>query len=362
MWFLALLGAGCGPSAPNRRTRSEPAGPSSTEPVVVGGQARPVANPVSAAELSAVFPALDGLSELPRQVAAGALNLQPAPCVPCQDDGSSLARCALALPPGCENVPGLVNRAIRLAAAGASPTAVGAVLNYNDPWVPAPALDSTAWPDAAAPVWVELWVDPAFGPWREAADRGLELVDAGSQDPELGPVSVRVGLRSQRFGGDEPAPPGATEAARAVAAADLQGQGLPYLLALAHAAPQGVPGNQALEQAAQDTLGLDRVRWQSERLGPAVAARLAQDQAVAQEIGFRSSPSWRIDGYRLGGHRSTAALREVVENERIDRLPAVPPALLAPWEPAAAPPGPPLRPDPAPIPVPNPPPNPAAKP
>ena len=336
---LVVLLAGCptspDPTPQSRRISNTPPDVPSSEPVPVGGIARPVDDPVTWQQLGATDPALAALPDLPRQVATGILNLQPAPCVPCQGDHRSLARCALELPPGCENVPGLVARAVRLAAAGASPGAVQATLTYNDRWLPVAGPTDPGWPLANGPIQVELWVDPSFGAWRDAAGRAQQLVDEGRKDPDIGLLSVHVCQRAHWELVEKPAPAGSDDALRAVAAADLQGSGLPYLVALAAAAPQGVPGPDALRTAAQATAGLDIARWQSDRTGPPAATRLAGDKARFSALGFSATPSWRVNGYALRGHRSLDAVRDVVENERIDSLQTLPGALLAPWSPNA---------------------------
>ncbi|MCK6507968.1 hypothetical protein L6R53_32145, partial [Myxococcota bacterium] len=235
--LLALLACGRSPPAEDARPQSQPVAPpqpSSAPGAVVGVGGGPVDQPVRLAELRAAWPALADLGTVPGLVVEGVLNVEPAPCLPCQEHERSLARCALAPPTGCENVAELVARAARVAGAGGSPAAVKAVITAGEPWTPTAGAGSPAWPDPAAPVQVELWVDPSWGPWREAVGRAQALVAAGATDPRVGPMGVQVRLFASWTRDEEGVPPaGALALHQAVAAADSLGQGLPFAAALA---------------------------------------------------------------------------------------------------------------------------------
>jgi len=91
--------------------------------------------------------------------------------VPC--DGLPLSTCALSPQVGCENIPGLVQRAIDMtsAQAPAEMAAIREALSYPDHWV-GPLPDG---------VLVELWLDPASPFAEDARERAAGLsVPAGS--------------------------------------------------------------------------------------------------------------------------------------------------------------------------------------
>ena len=343
--WLALAGCGRSPApadqpAPQSRPVSAPTR-SATPGAVVGLADSPVPQPVTLAELVLSQPGvrvvLDaGPGGVPARVLEGVLNLEPAPCQPCVDGDLSLARCALAPPPGCENLVELVDRAARVAQAGGSPRAVQAVITYGEPWTPVPGAGSPGWPDPAAPVQVELWIDPSWGLWRQAVERAGELVALGQTDPRVGPMAVQIRLFpswTQSEGAS--APVGALAMHRALAAADLLGRGLPYAQALAARPVDAGPMDAAGMEALAVQIGLDPQAWRA-ALAEQAPARLVRDQEAAAAIGLRASPSWRVDGYRLRGHRSLASLRDVVENQQLDHLAALPAELLAPWDPSRA--------------------------
>lgn len=338
--LLALWACKGAPPGEQARPQSRPVAPPQAAEVpgaVVGVGGGPVDHPVLLAELRQAWPELAGLDAVPGLVVEGVLNLEPAPCLPCEEQDLSMARCALAPPPGCENVAELVARAARVAQAGGSPAAVKAVVTLAEPWTPTPGAGSPAWPSPGAPVQVELWVDPSRGPWREAVGRAQELVALGAADAQVGPLAVQVRLLPSWARVEDGAPPpGALALHQALAAADSLGQGLPFAAALAAAMPDGAPTiDLAALQALAAGIGLDPASFQTALAGTA-PARLRLDQQAAAEIGLRAAPSWRVDGYRLRGHRSLENLRDVVENQQLDHLAALPPALLAPWDPAQA--------------------------
>lgn len=324
--------------APEPPAQSQPRGPVQVESqdgapltLKMGGAATPVPSPVSRADLVQRLPELDSLPQSAQLSLVGALNLEPAPCRPCRPDPEdlgadqeeaprSMARCLVdGPPPGCENLGELVGRGLRLAQAGAHPQAIRAALSYGEPWSPEPGPRGLGWPDPAAPVEVELWVDPSFGPWPEAVVVADALVARSATDPLLRPPDLQVRLMPPRVADADPALP------LAIVAADLQGQGLPYLRALA-ALPAAA---RAPEAAAAACAGLDRPAWDRARQDGSAQARLLEDLAAAGHIGLRSAPSWRIDGYRLRGHRELDGLLDSLENQWIDHIEVLPQVLLA---------------------------------
>ncbi len=330
---LGLVGCGDGCAREKQQRFSVPVGHSSQSVTVGEG---PVPDPVSAARLAELIPELAPLSPLQQAVVEGVLNTQPAPCPLTLADGTRLpsdTSIASALDKGlvgCENLPVLARRAIRLAGAGASPAAVRATLTYPEPWSGVPMLIGRAQAPQAPATAVELWIDPGFGPWVEAVQRAGELQALGEVDPVVGPVEVTVRVLPTGSSAQDPA---RVLARVAVAAADQLDQGLPYARCLGQAS--GVIDEAALAAAAS-CAGLEVAAWQQLRTEGA-EARVQQDIEDARNIGLRAAPSWRVDGYRLRGHRALVGLRDVVENQRIDRLSELPAELLQPWDPGLPP-------------------------
>lgn len=332
---LAGCGETCAKKPEERRfstPKSEP-----VEKVTMGGG--PVPDPIGVSSLVTVLPELTALSPLAQATVEGVLNTLPAPCLPCEVDESSIAACLLRAPAGCENLPVLGKRAVRLAQAGASPGAVRATVTYAEPWT-SPAMRGASAADGRAATAVELWIDPGFGPWVEAVARAEQLLSLGETDVDVGPVVVSVRVLPSGRGAEDPA----REAARqAVVAADGLGLGLPYASCLSRT--EGTLDETSLTAAAS-CAGLPMESWNQAR-SEAAKARLKTDLADAQVIGLRAAPSWRIDGYRLRGHRELASLRDLVENQHIDRRTELPAALLQAWDPGI-----PTPPDPAGTPTP----------
>ncbi|MCB9778069.1 MAG: hypothetical protein H6742_05865 [Alphaproteobacteria bacterium] len=323
------------PTAPTVAAPTGSAAPVAEEPpvVVMGKDATPVDDPVTIPELRAAQPILSRLAPKQQELVTAALNLEPGPCRPCMDDGRNLAKCAVDAPAGCDNLGELVGRAVRLAEAGAPLPSVRAVVATAAPWLPEGPGAGQAWPALDRVMVLELWVDLDRGPWQQAAARAHEAYDVlDAEAPGIPGVRVRT-LQTWALR-EESAPAGQETAHRAVAAADLQGQGLPFLEALADEADHG---ERALQAAAAAVPGLDAARWQADRTGPASTAAVAESQAAALAMGLKSAPSWRVDGYLLNGHRSLDSLLDVGRNEILDHQERIPAPLLPTMPPTDAP-------------------------
>ncbi|RME26960.1 MAG: hypothetical protein D6798_05585 [Deltaproteobacteria bacterium] len=325
--------AGPGPAAAAPQSTRRPVEPGSAPGPDDGGAAparvtidadRPVvADPVSPEELAAWSADIAALPAEARLALTGAMNLLPGPCAPCLARDEHLARCAMEAPEGCENLPELVARMVRVARAGGGPGALRAVALVGDAWTSAGPGAGIGWPDPDSPVHVELWVDPGAGLWRQAAHTAQELVAVSAEADHMGPLSLSVRLfPTWRFRG-APVRAQALDLHRAVAAADRLGQGLPLLAALAEQStdPPSV-------DAARDALpALQGPAWAAALA--AADADLAEDTTDAEAIGLRAAPSWRVDGYRLRGAQGLQSLLHVVENQWLDHHDTLPPALLA---------------------------------
>jgi hypothetical protein len=200
---LLALWAACG-----LWDRSEPTTATEPEPELLTFEQRKpegmtlLDRPGDAGALLARWPALAALDEGPRQQVIGTLNVVPAPCTPC--DGQSLGGCAIAPPPGCEIVEGLVARVARLATEGAPPEVLRAAVSYADHWVPQ-APRQPMWAVGPKPVTLEVWTHPG-SPFRDLVKETLAQlattpehaqVQVVHRDLKAEPeVAARRGLRS----------------------------------------------------------------------------------------------------------------------------------------------------------------------
>ncbi len=316
------------PAAAPQSTRQETrlpadAGTGSTPRLVLDGQVGGVVAPVRQHELAAWSPEIAALAPMARAELTGSMNLVLAPCAPCMEGDVHLARCVLDAPAGCENLPELVDRMRRVAAAGGGQGALRAVATYGDAWTPAGPGTGAGWPDPDSPVHVELWVDPGQGLWRQAAQTARDLATGSAERDHMGPLSISVRLLPTWTVREQPVREGALPLHRAVAAADRVGQGVPLLLALAAQAGDAPD----LDAAIASIPDLSGTGW-TDALA-AADADLAADAADARAIGLRAAPSWRIDGYRLRGAQSLPSLMNIAENQWLDHLDTLPAALLA---------------------------------
>ncbi len=283
MTGLALASIACRDRAP---TQSHPITQqvyaSGRQDVELGAIPVPVTDPVDVPTLTTRFPALSTLSEDARLQTVGVLNLTAAPCVPCWES-SSLAQCLLVLPPGCENLPTLLDRAVRLAAAGQGVAEIREAIAYGEPWVADESAAQTEQVDG------ELWLAPRAVFAQRALDRLAEV------------ETPQTAWRIRPLVDDAP---DATDAALGLLAAEEQGAGRAFLRALA--------ADVSVEDAAAKA-GLDMARWQALRGTPALAAQLAEEQVVSRTKGVRTTPVWFVEGYRLRGLQGAESISRLIE-------------------------------------------------
>ena len=235
-------------------------------------------------ELGALFPELLKLPE-DRQIAVSqALGQIAAPCGPCWREADlRLSECLLREEKGCENLPYLVRRVIAAAAVQPDAAALRLLAVRGDLWVPGVAA-----PADGAPVPVELWLDlssPLLGV-------ALDTLDA----VEKGPVPITLNLRS------------------------YASKSVPRPLALAAEAARQAGGLRELAHClaapgAADASGACQSAWESAAQAPELAQRLEEEQALAQQRGVRSGPTWFVRGYRMRGAQSVAALNSMLARE-----------------------------------------------
>jgi len=241
-------------------------------------------------------------------------NTVEAPCKPCE--GRTLAACIVEMPDGCENIPELLERSVRMVDGSATPQQIRDALTYSDIWVSLPTDDRPV-DGTRDGVRVEVWVDPASGSVRPVIDT-LDRLDLRG---------TGVAFRIIPF--DET--PEARLWSAAAIAAEKQGMLEPFLRAVRTLRDEQ-RANQATVQVEVKpsdidvvavTLvdqGLDRARFDTDRDSGEVFVRIDADIVLAKQVGVRVAPSWFVDGYRLRGAQSAIAIQKVIVVELTDYL------------------------------------------
>lgn len=266
-------------------------------------------------ELAAAFPEFAALEQGSRRAAAIALGDLPAPCAPCMTpEPRRLSECALSPPPGCENLGALVRRVVRAARTEQNPERLRSLAAYDDVWLPGLAAQPPA-----LPVPVELWLDPASPVIGDAARTASAL----SEGPT--PVILRTRVLSRP---DRPARQ--TALGRLAMVAAEQGALIPLAACLGEARAAGgearawATAERSAAEAAEALraipacAALDLAGLEAAGRAEAVGEALAREQALAAERGVRSGPTWFVNGYRLRGAQSTAALSAALAREGAD--------------------------------------------
>ena len=278
---------------------------SPTDPTVVD-----LSGVVSREALTSHVLAYGELSPIDQNTITTITNTVEAPCAPCE--GHTLASCILEMPSGCENIPELIDRSVELIQKSSSPGVIRAGLVYTDVWVDIPPHDR---PVDGTPggMPLEVWVDPATGSVRAVVDT-LDALD-------LRAVGITFRITSLR---DDPV---ADAWAAAAIAAEAQGKLEAFFRTTRkwRDEQREHQGNLQLAVTMADLeviaveltqSGLDRARFDRDRTSEAVRARVAADRALAGTLGVRVAPSWFVDGYRLRGAQSAAAIQRVINLER----------------------------------------------
>jgi hypothetical protein len=221
----------------------------------------------------------------------------------------------LLAPEGCENLPILGDRAIRLADGGLSGDDLQMALRYGDYWIDTQA-SGEPWPPPVPEVRVQVWVDPSRTLLKAVWDQlsSLRLV------PEF---DGRVGFGLHYFTSISEVEKDGW--ALAALAARKQGMETEFLQSLVDVASS--IGNEsedwraaALSQAAEraGASGLDMVLWGQDIGSAELQERLRQQEAQAVALGVRSSPTWFINGYRLRGLQSKGSIQRIISLELLD--------------------------------------------
>ncbi len=268
--------------------------------------------PTPQAELAGAWLPLSSLNPKDREALVAVFNRVPAPCGPCE--GESMARCLVSLPPRCENLPLLAERALRMVNQRTTFPEIEKALAYGDLWVPVPTLDRPKESFGTGAVPIHVWMDPAAP--------SIIAVVATLDTLELRDTSLVFHFLPDTSSGVSLA------AARAAAAARQQGLLEGFLRGIITVRTQaGIDGQRA--PLTEDQLsvvavgltdqGLDLDAWEEQRASGVVRGIVDEDLAVGAQLGVRAAPTWFIDGYRLRGAQSVHALQGVLDRARTDR-------------------------------------------
>lgn len=187
VWVL-----GCGDPQPPEPVKSAPAGPEQEGGLVAQTKSdrRPDGRePLRVSELKSVDVA--GFSELDAEqqgIALAFFNGSTGACEVCLDEGMSLGDCLNVAPSGCENIPALAARVVRLAGEGVSLEELSEQVERPDAWV-------AGTPSADAPVTLVGVIDEgtlstqARESWEQVVTRcapHVALVQVSDADPGWG--------------------------------------------------------------------------------------------------------------------------------------------------------------------------------
>ncbi|MFM2246805.1 MAG: hypothetical protein RL071_2879 [Pseudomonadota bacterium] len=314
-FVLGCSGEAPAPPASKEATPTLQVDPSDTPGSVIIPTGQVVASPVqgtavSLEALTGALPELSALAPADRDLLLHVLNVVPAPCEACE--GTSLARCALSMPSACERLPGLVQRSLRLAGQGVTKDRLEAAVSYPDVWVKIPEQGRPVDPPTPGLTRLEVWIDPS-GPMLGATVSTIDQLDLST-----------AGLVFRLLPEADDAL--ADDVARATIAMEAQGKLEAFLRAVLAWKEQRrtLPGASAelstegLAEVIVNVPGVDLARLERDRAAPATAARIAEDRALAAQIGVRSLPTVFVNGYRLRGAQSALAVQRLLTLELLD--------------------------------------------
>ncbi|MEC7984489.1 MAG: hypothetical protein VX278_04960 [Myxococcota bacterium] len=217
----------------------------------------PKVEEISLEELSTIEPSINLLSTEQKPRIRGLVNLLSGPCEECAD--RSLAQCVIDTPK-CSAAKRLLTRAIKNVDKGSKELVE--LCSFGDYWFPQ-ALQMQE------EVTVELWIDPNAP--------GKDLIWERLQ--RLKDAKLRICVRSQNIAHD-----------------------LGFLpLKSGHKVTDKGAGNFEWEHI----IDMDLINQKC-------------SSALAPKV--RSTPTWFVEGFRLRGHQSAAAIQRLIENAQLDRV------------------------------------------
>jgi protein-disulfide isomerase len=262
--------------------------------------------PIQATSFSAMdlqVPALLALPWLQQQAAMTALNTAPGPCQPCVDQGLTAAGCLLTHRE-CLNMPGLAGRVARGAAQGLDPAALAGLLQYEKPWRAVSIGDAPARGGTREPVIIVMFMDVQC-PFCARADATMNELAERYGD------RVRFVFKHMPLGFHDQAMP----AALALEAAARQGRFWEYHDRL-FARVTDLRNEGFFDEIAAES-GLDPGRFRRDLEDPALASRIAADQAQAQSLGISGTPSFLVAGYPMVGAQPIERFIAAIDRELV---------------------------------------------
>lgn len=263
----------------------------------------------TAEQLAAFVPEVAELKGEAQTRALYAFNNIPGSCLPCLDQGYSIARCLERAPKLldkslCANMPRLARRVVRLARQEKSPDDIRAAAEFSQPWLP---------------------IDPGVAPSKGAADAPITLIEYSDfqcpyckkAQPNIKALEAKYGDKLRVVFMNQPLAMHkmARPAAVAALAADKQGKFWEYHDALF--ASEGI-NEERLPQIARE-LGLDMARWEKDRASTEVDAAIAADVARAEKWKITSTPTFLVNGYKVKGAQPPEFFERIIEAELADR-------------------------------------------
>jgi predicted DsbA family dithiol-disulfide isomerase len=265
--------------------------------------------PVKASDLGAGdlgVPALSQLASDKQSVALGVLNKVVGPCDPCIDNGLSLAACTKSHGGLCKNLPGLIERAARLAGEGQSAEQIEEQLSYLAGWFPVDLSGSPRKGSDDSPIVIVEYSEYQCPFCKRAQGTMQELAEKYGDRVSF--VFKHYPLAKHKE---------AQPAAIASIAAERQGRFWEYKHALFEH-QRDLRNEGIYEQIAQE-VGLDLERFRRDIADPAIEEQIKRDVAQAKKIGVTGTPCFFVNGYKLKGAKPLDAFVDVIDRELADQ-------------------------------------------
>jgi len=265
--------------------------------------------PVKASTLTAADLGNAALSQLPadkQAVALGVLNKVVGPCDPCIDTGLSLAACAKAKSNICTNIPGLVDRAARLASEGKSAAELETAVSYLAGWARIDLSGSPRKGSLDSPIVIVEYSEYQC-PFCKRAQGTMEQL-AEKYGDKVSFVFKHYPLAKHTQ---------AKPAAIASIAAERQGKFWEYKHALfEHQKDLRTEG--IYEQIAAE-VGLNMEQFRRDIADPEIEKQIKIDVVQAKKVGVTGTPCFFVNGYKLKGAKPFDAFVDVIDRELADR-------------------------------------------
>ena len=271
------------------------------------GRSQPL--PVKVSKLTAAelgVPALAQLAADKQSVVMGVLNKVVGPCEPCVDAGLSLASCAKAKGNICENMSGLVERAVRLAGEGKTAADIETAVTYIAGWARVDLTGSPRKGSADSPIVIVEYSEYQCPFCRKAQSTMHELEEKYGDKVSFVFKHYPLAKHAQ-----------AKPAALASIAAKRQGKFWEYKHALfEHQKDLRTEG--IYDQIAQE-VGLNMEQFHRDLADPTLEDQIKIDVVQAKKVGVTGTPCFFVNGYKLKGAKPLGAFVDVIDRELADR-------------------------------------------